>query len=264
MLNYDLRERCISKYENGDHLKIRLMTRSNMKLDKSKKVGYLTKGLSLSPNTLVSKKTLCPFSDESCRASCINTSGQGALYFLRKNGDHIIHESRGLKTIWFERDREGFLNQLRKEIKNFIILADKKGMIPVIRLNIFSDILWERIGIPQEFSDVTFYDYTRIPNRIVPPNYHLTFSRGATNQNDVKRAIKQGYNISIVFSGELPIEYMGLPVINADETDLRFLDNKEYPQVIAGLKAKGQGKKDTSGFVVDSEMLTSKVIRIAA
>ena len=39
---------------------------------------------------------------------------------------------------------------------------------------------------------------------------------------------------------------MGREVINADEHDLRFLDKQG---VIAGLKAKGKGKKDTTGFV---------------
>jgi hypothetical protein len=45
----------------------------------------------------------------------------------------------------------------------------------------------------------------------------------------------------------LPETYLGLPVIDGDQSDLRFLD----PQgVIVGLKAKGKGKHDTSGFVV--------------
>ena len=41
---------------------------------------------------------------------------------------------------------------------------------------------------------------------------------------------------------------MGRKVINADKDDLRFLDEKN---VIAGLLAKGQAKKDYSGFVVN-------------
>jgi hypothetical protein len=45
---------------------------------------------------------------------------------------------------------------------------------------------------------------------------------------------------------KLPDEYMGRKVFNADDTDLRFLDPKG---VIAGLKAKGRAKKDTTGFV---------------
>jgi hypothetical protein len=38
-----------------------------------------------------------------------------------------------------------------------------------------------------------------------------------------------------------------LPVIDGDQSDLRFLDPKG---VIVGLKAKGKGKHDTSGFIV--------------
>jgi len=52
-------------------------------------------------------------------------------------------------------------------------------------------------------------------------------------------------NVAVVFD-RLPEEYMGKPVFNADDTDLRFLDPKG---VILGLKAKGRAKKDTSGFV---------------
>ena len=42
--------------------------------------------------------------------------------------------------------------------------------------------------------------------------------------------------------------YLGHPVINGDEHDLRFLDPKG---VIVGLSPKGhKAKKDTSGFVI--------------
>jgi hypothetical protein len=39
-------------------------------------------------------------------------------------------------------------------------------------------------------------------------------------------------------------------VINGDETDLRYFDPVN---VVIGLKAKGQAKKDVSGFVVNSK-----------
>jgi hypothetical protein len=39
---------------------------------------------------------------------------------------------------------------------------------------------------------------------------------------------------------------LGRPVNDADEHDLRFLDPMN---TIAGLKAKGRAKKDTTGFV---------------
>jgi hypothetical protein len=44
----------------------------------------------------------------------------------------------------------------------------------------------------------------------------------------------------------MPETYMGLPVFNGDESDLRFLDPEG---VIVGLYAKGKAKKDTTGFV---------------
>jgi hypothetical protein len=52
--------------------------------------------------------------------------------------------------------------------------------------------------------------------------------------------------VAAVFS-ELPETYLGKPVINGDESDLRFLDAQG---VIVGLVAKGKAKKDKSGFVV--------------
>jgi hypothetical protein len=53
-------------------------------------------------------------------------------------------------------------------------------------------------------------------------------------------------NVAVVFD-TLPTTYLGRPVVNGDDTDLRFLD----PQgVVVGLKAKGRAKKDTSGFTV--------------
>ena len=126
-------------------------------------------------------------------------------------------------------------------------------MIPVFRLNGTSDLPWEKIRVGQYrnimamFPDIQFYDYTKIPGRQVPANYSLTFSAADGNDQDVQNAIQAGYNIAVVFEHkQLPDYYMGLPVYNADNSDLRFLDPK---QVIAGLYAKGKAKKDMSGFV---------------
>ena len=60
------------------------------------------------------------------------------------------------------------------------------------------------------------------------------------------KALELGYNVSIVFD-KLPETWNGYKVINGDESDVRFLD----PQaVVIGLKAKGKGKKDETGFVI--------------
>ena len=106
----------------------------------------------------------------------------------------------------------------------------------------------------QENADVQFYDYTPNPFRMMeylrgelPANYHLTFSRKEDNDGWVETILDKGGNVAVVFSGSLPASYKGKSVINGDESDLRFLDAKN---VVVGLKAKGKGKKDLSGFVV--------------
>jgi hypothetical protein len=59
-------------------------------------------------------------------------------------------------------------------------------------------------------------------------------------------------NVAVVFNTKkgkpLPKTYYGIKVVEGDDTDLRFLDSK---RVIVGLRAKGNAKKDRSGFVVE-------------
>ena len=166
---------------------------------------------------------------------------------------------------------------LVKRITNFIKLADKRGLIPVIRLNGTSDIPWENIKIKvnkkvfspsyggyidctvdnnifELFPGVQFYDYTKYPlnKRTLNNNYDLTYSLAENNWGDAKNYLnnKTG-RVSAVFSHNIPGTYRGYKVINGDNTDLRFLEPKG---VIVGLKFKGtivdRIKGINSGFVI--------------
>tara|TARA_R100000734_G_C3294869_1_gene86167 strand:+ start:131 stop:463 length:333 start_codon:yes stop_codon:yes gene_type:complete len=109
------------------------------------------------------------------------------------------------------------------------------------------------MNIFEIFPNVQFYDYTKIYKRDVSniPNYHLTWSYSQANKDyakEYKTALNNGMNIAVVFRDKLPAAFLGLPVIDGDKDDLRFLDSKG---VVVGLKAKGDAKKDTSGFVID-------------
>lgn len=143
-----------------------------------------------------------------------------------------------------------------------VLKAEKLGLTPVIRLNGTSDIDWnnEYYGgktIFEIFKQVQFYDYTKRPNIIRKSqfikNYHVSASYSGSNNNYSNliesASRKYGVNLVVVFSGALPEFYKGLPVVNGDLSDLRFLDDK---RVIVGLKAKGKAKQDKSGFVIDS------------
>ena len=224
---------------------MKLLSTANPKIQKGTKLGYLSFILHLAPATLSGKET-CPKRTAGCTAACLNTAGRGGM-FKRGETTNMIQQARIRKTKQYFEDRVNFLAQLEKDIVLGIKQATKLGLKPVFRLNGTSDLSVEKWGIIEKFPTVQFYDYTKVLGRKVShlPNYHLTFSAADGNEADVARAIEQGMNVAMVFD-KLPSEYMGKTVNDADEHDLRFLDPKG---TIAGLKAKGRAKKDTTGFV---------------
>jgi hypothetical protein len=209
--------------------------------------GYLSSILHLSP-ALSSGYQVCPAASQGCVAACLNLSGRGYT--------HIVQAARRRKTSMFFEERDKFFSLLREDITTFRRRTLKRGLKPAIRLNGTSDIQWEKVApeLFTDFSDVQFYDYTKIYNRMLrytagdfPPNYHLTFSRSEGNHSKAMEVLENGGNVAVVFDHkELPPKFYGFPVNNADTTDLRFLD----PKGVAGLYAKGRGKRDLSGFVV--------------
>ena len=218
----------------------------NAKTVKGQKKGYRTAILYLAPSTQ-SGFQVCPMASEGCKKACLYTAGHGAF--------SNVQQGRINKTRWFMQDRQSFLTQLKKEISNHIKNCDKKGFIPCVRLNGTSDISWEKYNIIQAFPNVQFYDYTKIYKRALkyvngqyPSNYHITYSLNEDNKKEAFEILKLRGNISAVFRKYLPKTYQGYTVINADDTDLRFTDDNN---IIAGLVAKGQAKKDYSGFVLD-------------
>ena len=225
---------------------MKLLSTANPKIQKGTKLGYLSFILHLAPATLSGKET-CPKRTAGCTAACLNTAGRGGM-FKKGENTNMIQQARIRKTKMFFEARDAFMAQLVKDIKLGIKQAEKLGLKPVFRLNGTSDLSVEKWGIIEQFPTVQFYDYTKVLGRKVAhlPNYHLTFSAADGNDADVAEAIKQGMNVAMVFD-KLPEAYMGREVINADETDLRFLDPKG---IMLGLKAKGRAKKDYSGFVI--------------
>jgi len=237
-----------------------LLSVGNPKTLKGMAQGYNTYILHLAPGSLSGHNT-CPKATAGCLSACLNTAGRGGM-FKRGENTNTIQQARIRKTQLFYNDRDAFMALLVKDILLAIKQSKAKGLVPVFRLNGTSDISWEKYPVKmgnvyysnifEAFGYVQFYDYTKVLGRKVSgiSNYSLTFSAADGNDLDVLLARKAGYNIAVVFgikkTEPMPAEYMGLPVFNGDESDLRFLDPK---QVVVGLYAKGKAKKDISGFV---------------
>ena len=243
-----------------------LLSTSNPKTAKGAAEGYLTAILHLAPYTLAGVGNVCSHATAGCIAGCLNLAGRGGI-FARGETTNRIQEARIRRTREFTADRPAFLHRLAKEIEAHVRRAARAGLKPAVRLNGTSDLEWEGIApdLFERFAAVQFYDYTKNPARArrfgagqLPPNYHLTFSRSeSTPVAKIERLLDAGVNVAAVYLevprfGWNPAAGIdsGLPVIDGDATDLRFLDPRG---VIVGLRAKGPARRDTSGFVLEGE-----------
>jgi len=225
-----------------------LLTLNNAKTIKGEKKRVLTGILYLAP-AKISGWEVCPKRSIGCTNSCLYTAGHGAF--------STVQAARIARTKLFFENRDVFMHLLEKDINLLIKQSKKLDYTPTVRLNGTSDIEWTRFNIIQKFPNVQFYDYTKVVNRFnkkLPDNYHLTFSRNESNDLDVEIALLKNANIAVVFDTKkdepLPLEWKGRKVINGDEDDIRWMDEKN---VIVGLRAKGKGKKDDSRFVIKTK-----------
>ena len=224
---------------------------TSYKTIKSEKIGVLTGILYMAPYNL-SGKNVCPNASTGCAAACLNTAGRGAM--------NVVQAARLKKTNRFFEDRQQFLWDLVNEISALRRKAKARGMKAAVRLNGTSDLPYEKYkirdtgkNIMELFPDIQFYDYTKLETRItkgqLPANYHLTFSRAEDNDHKVDQVLEHT-SAAVVFAGDaLPDTWRRYPVIDGDEHDARFTD--AGPGTIIGLLAKGRGKKDETGFVVN-------------
>ena len=233
---------------------------TNAKTVKGEQLGFLTGILYLAPSD-ISGFNVCPMAKiAQCEKACLYTAGRGAFT--------SIQNARIAKTQYFFNDRQDFMLNLVKDIEKGIKQASKAGLTLLIRLNGTSDIKWENIHFDYEFMhgkirsitifdlfpEIQFYDYTKIPNRSdIPKNYDLTFSYSGVieYQKYAKKAISNNMRIATVFRSvkHIPDNFLGLPVVSGDNSDIRHLDPKGH---IVALYAKGKAKTDKSGFVIDT------------
>lgn len=222
---------------------------TNAKTSKSELTTFI---MYLAPHTQNSKGVnICPNASEGCAKACLFSAGRGKF-------NNVI-TARTNKTEFLLSDRKAFYVQLAKEILNKVKYYKRKGEKIAFRLNGTSDLdhvkglrVFAELNIADLKDDAIFYDYTKVIQRVRKyadhVNYHLTFSQDerAISKINAIESLNRGVNVAVVFD-HLPGIYHNVEVIDGDKSDFRPNDKKG---VVVGLSAKGDAKKDQSGFVV--------------
>ncbi len=221
---------------------------TSKKSEKCGKVGVLNRVLYLTPGVF------CPAATPGCLKGCLgHTSG-----LMQLPSSTIARDRR---TALYLESNDLFMQMLRVEIEHLRENARRLKLTPAVRLNGTSDIPWEILHprVFDQFPDVQFFDYTKLHKRVRqflsgslgsrkwPANYHLTYSADGSDRETSREVLSAGGNVATVFHPVIPTKWWNTCVIDGDEHDARFLDQKG---VIVGLRAKGIAKVDTSGFVV--------------
>ena len=230
-----------SKYNIG-----KLTTTGNPKLDKAVKFGFLNTGITLLPHSMMDtiqgeavRHNLCLNSTKECRENCLVFSGRGYMSNVMKarlnRSKAFINEP---VTFW-----QAVVHRARLDLK----IAKKYGLKLAFRFNILSDVQvpsWVIDAMANE--GIRCYDYTKDWNRESSDKYHLTYSvSDKTRIRDMVDKLNSGKNVTIVFDGPVPSEYLGFKVVSGMDSDLRFLDPAG---VIVGLEALGKLKRSNSRF----------------
>ena len=254
---------------------------SSYKLDKSNAIDaanlamlgiddqeYLNMVCYMPPADSSGKWDFCVWKTPGCRAVCLGVAS-GRMNHGYENAKNRVFDwnktdtskAQMKRAVLFMTDRQAFTCQSVLEIYNHRQKAIRKELGAAVRPNGTTDIPWEktmRVVLDIFGDSIQWYDYTKAPRSVrnsVPSNYHLTFSRAETKENQLNALewLKDGFNAAVVFKADkhdLPTEFEGMPVLDGDIHDMRFKDPTGH---WVGLSAKGAAKKDTSGFAVEVE-----------
>jgi hypothetical protein len=263
---------------------------TDAKTIKGAKYKVCTAILYLAPADEAGRGNLCPHASAGCRAACLFTAGRGKFDNVRTariNKTLRWFDDRRAFLADIVQDIAKLEIYCRKHKLTPAVRLNGTSDIPWENVILPDD----GGSIMDLFPSVRFYDYTKNPHRVIkavnsknplvspldlcyakgyfPANYSLTFSRSEDNRRQVRQVIHAGGNVAAVYSGErfdrftwsksgiaraiahpMPERYFpdGPRIFNGDDSDARFLDPSG---VVVALRAKGDARGDTSGFVIN-------------
>jgi hypothetical protein len=223
---------------------------TSAKLGNSPEFGWWTPGLYLASGETSQVMDLCTHASDGCRLNCLLVSGQREMMAntAKEVGERLLRGDEMssptnlslLRTYLYHYGYDEFMALLHDEIERQRGIASEQGLELAVRLNATSDIMWEVKGIIDQFSDVIFYDYTKIPQRVVrflssgapkefrkasalrqpkwasnpavpdfPSNYFLAFSYSEVNLAWCLILLDMGANVVVPFTETLGREPWG-------------------------------------------------------
>src|SRR5262249_55958 len=158
---------------------------------------------------------------------------------ILKDGEstNAILERRKARTREYWADPEAFVDRLVRGNQN----AKRRGRTIVVRINGTRHLPKGEAGMGKRHPALNLHWYAKQagPWLRQMANYTLTFSRTEANEAECFEALAHGVNVAVIFDTKrgraLPSTFYGMPVVDGDLTDLRYLDPRG---VVIGLRAK--------------------------
>lgn len=274
--------------QNGKMKKTDVTDEEREVLAKSGYDGAVKYGLSLSPDLEYRGFHSCAKATQGCKGSCLahsagqNFSGGGGKDVSALLGPRLAQYKRSMAYL---NDPGSTAVKLYDEVSKIASAAKKKGLLPVIRMNVTSDVHPAIFSsLIKTFPHVMFDDYTKLNYDPVAANHSVTYSSaGITQPKGVNGAptdiynsqsnwkqsrarLEKGHIVAMPFSDKnvLPKSVFdeetgrSYRVVDGDSHDFRFLNQQPpgSPGVIVGLKNKDKGSKQHLAAVTSGGFMT--------
>ena len=192
-----------------------------------------------------------------CVLSCIANTGR---YGIGASAARIW-----VRALW-STNRDLFLALLNNELADLNAKAAKVDGSVAVRLNVTSDIRWERYINMSLYPNIQFYDYTKYTPKQrsgIASNYDITYSvSGEWTVSDIVTAIANGSRLAMIVPTKDDASVTSITVgdtviacVNGDHSDERFLDPSG---VIVLLRVKRlTSKEHNQNAIYDGDMVRS-------
>ena len=132
----------VAPKQKGNNVKLLDTGNGNTKI---KKTATKEDNVRMAQLSMMPDQKLCPSSlNAECFDLCLKHSGLALVY-------KSVNDARRKKTEFFHGDNKAFLDQLIKELGNFSKLCKKQNVKGVVRLNVLSDVPWEKTAFLNNF-----------------------------------------------------------------------------------------------------------------